>query len=40
MEYYMDQAEAAISAKDPAMAKEHMDNAEREIQTLEKFLGR
>jgi serine/threonine-protein kinase len=40
MEYYMDQAEAAISAKDPAMAKEHMDSAEREIQTLEKFLGR
>jgi serine/threonine-protein kinase len=40
MEYYMDQAEAAISAKDPALAKEHMDNADREIQTLEKFLGR
>ncbi len=40
MEYYMDQAEAAISAKDPAQAKEHMESAEREIQTLEKFLGR
>jgi serine/threonine-protein kinase len=40
MEYYMDQAEAAISAKDPALAKEHMDSAEREISTLEKFLGR
>ena len=36
----MDQAEAAISAKDPAQAKEHMESAEREIQTLEKFLGR
>ncbi len=40
MEYYMDQAEAAISAKDPALAKENMDSADREIQTLEKFLGR
>ena len=40
MEYYMDQAEAAISAKDPALAKENMESAEREIQTLEKFLGR
>jgi serine/threonine-protein kinase len=40
MEHYMDQAEAAISAKDPALAQEHMESAEREIQTLEKFLGR
>ena len=40
MEYYMDQAEAAISAKDPALAKENMENADREIQTLENFLGR
>jgi serine/threonine-protein kinase len=40
MEYYMDQAEAAISAKDPALAKENMESADREIQTLEKFLGR
>jgi hypothetical protein len=27
-------------AKDPALAKENMDSADREIQTLEKFLGR
>jgi hypothetical protein len=40
MEHYMDQADAAISAKDPALAKENMESAEREIQTLEKFLGR
>ena len=40
MEHYMDQAEAAIAAKDPDLAKEHMESAEREIQTLEKFLGR
>ena len=40
MEFYMDQLEASISAKDPEAAKEHMDSAEREIATLEKFLGR
>jgi len=40
MEYYMDQLEAAISAKDPEAAKEHMDDAEREVTALEKFLGR
>ena len=40
MEFYMDQLEAAISAKDPEAAKEHMDDADREITALEKFLGR
>ena len=40
MEYDMDQLEAAISAKDPEAAKEHMENAEGEITNLEKFLGR
>ena len=40
MEFYMDLLEAAISAKDPEAAKEHMENAEREITALEKFLGR
>jgi serine/threonine-protein kinase len=40
MEHYMDQVEAAISAKDPDTAREHMESAEREITTLEKFLGR
>ncbi len=40
MEHYMDQVEAAISAKDPDAAKENMENADREITTLEKFLGR
>ncbi|HSW49762.1 MAG TPA: serine/threonine-protein kinase [Bryobacteraceae bacterium] len=40
MEHYMDQVEAAISAKDPDAAREHMESAEREITTLEKFLGR
>ncbi len=40
LEHYMDQAEAALSAKDPDAAKTHMENAERELGTLEKFLGR
>jgi hypothetical protein len=40
MEYYMDQAEAAVSAKDADAAKENVENAEREIAILEKFLGR
>ena len=40
MEHYMDQVEAALAAKDPDAVKEHMENAEREIATLEKFLGR
>ena len=40
MEHYMDQVEAALAAKDPDAAKENMESAEREITTLEKFLGR
>jgi hypothetical protein len=36
----MDQAEAALSARNTDEAKENMENAEREISTLEKFLGR
>ena len=40
MEHYMDQVEAALSAKDPEAAKENMESADREITALEKFLGR
>jgi serine/threonine protein kinase len=40
LEHYMDQAEEALSAKDPDAAKTNMENAERELGTLEKFLGR
>jgi septation ring formation regulator EzrA len=40
MEHYMDQFDAAMAAKDPEAAREHMENAEREIGALEKFLGR
>lgn len=40
MEYYMDEAEAAIKRGDAASAKRHLDNADRETSRLEKFLGR
>lgn len=40
MEHYMDQVEAALVAKDVEAAKENMENAEREVAVLEKFLGR
>ncbi len=40
MEHYMDQADAALAAKDPDAARESMENAEREVTALEKFLGR
>jgi eukaryotic-like serine/threonine-protein kinase len=40
MEHYMDQMEAALAAKDVEAAKENMENAEREVAVLEKFLGR
>ncbi len=40
MEYYMDEAEAALKRGDSAAAKKHLDNADRETARLEKFLGR
>lgn len=40
MEYYMDEAEAALKRGDAAAAKKHLDNADRETTRLEKFLGR
>jgi serine/threonine-protein kinase len=40
MEYYMDEAEAALKRGDAAAAKRHLDNADRETTRLEKFLGR
>lgn len=40
MEYYMDEAEAAIKRGDAAAAKRHLENADRETSRLEKFLGR
>lgn len=40
MEFYMDEAEAAVKRGDAAAARRHLDNAERETARLEKFLGR
>jgi hypothetical protein len=39
MKGYMDRADAALSASRPNAAKRNMDQAEREIDFLEKFLG-
>lgn len=40
MQTYMRQTDAALASKDPDAAKENMDNVERELGVLEKFLGR
>lgn len=40
MEFYMDEAEAAIKRGDAAAAKRHLENADRETARIEKFLGR
>ncbi|MGA9058453.1 MAG: hypothetical protein WB763_18285 [Terriglobia bacterium] len=40
MEQYTGQADAALKARSPEAAKKYMDLAEREIEKLEKFLGR
>jgi serine/threonine-protein kinase len=40
MNTLMGEAERAISAGDLNAAKEYMDRADREVTTLEKFLGR
>ena len=40
MQQYMSKAEAALDSKNPEAAKKYMDLAEREIEKLEKFLGK
>lgn len=40
MERYMDEADSAIAARNPAQARHYQDLAEREITALEKFFGR
>jgi serine/threonine-protein kinase len=40
MEAYLNEAEVSLKSADPARAKKNMDSAEREIEKLEKFLGR
>lgn len=39
-EYYMDESENALKSADPAAARKALDSAEREIERLERFLGR
>jgi hypothetical protein len=40
MEFLLDEAEAALKRQDLAAAKRNLDNAERETDKLEQFLGR
>ena len=40
LEYLMDAAESSLGAEDPAAAKKNLDLAERQLETLERFLGR
>ena len=39
-EFYMDESEDALKTGDPTAARKALDSAEREIERLEKFLGR
>jgi hypothetical protein len=39
MQFEMDQAEASLNASDPAQARQHLDYAERALETLEKALN-
>ncbi len=38
--YYLDEAEAALAERDAEAAKNYLSQAERQLRTLEKFLGR
>ena len=40
MNTYLDGAEAALNAGDPAKAKDYLERAEPQVQKLEKFLNR
>jgi hypothetical protein len=40
MDQYMNRADAALASADPGVATRYMDLAEREIDKLDKFLGR
>jgi serine/threonine-protein kinase len=40
MEYYLDEAQAAVKQGDLARAKKNLEAAERAIETIEKFFGR
>jgi len=40
MDAYLNEAEVTMKAGDPVKVKKNLDSAEREIEKLEKFLGR
>jgi serine/threonine-protein kinase len=40
MEFFLDDAQAALKAGDAARAKRNLESAERALETIEKFLGR
>jgi serine/threonine-protein kinase len=40
MELYLNEAEASLKSGDPVRMKKNLDSAEREVEKLEKFLGR
>lgn len=40
MEFYLDEAQAAVGAGNPAKAKSSLASAERALEAIEKFLGR
>ena len=40
LEYFMDEAESSLRAGNPGAAKKNLDYAERQLETLERFLGR
>jgi serine/threonine-protein kinase len=40
MEFFLDDAQAALKAGDAARAKKNLESAERALETIEKFLGR
>jgi hypothetical protein len=39
MENYMDEADRALQSNNPALAQKRMDQAERQVENLEKFTG-
>jgi hypothetical protein len=40
IEYFMDEADEALKAGDPDGVKKNLDQAERQVEVVEKFLGR
>ena len=40
VEFYLDEAQAAMAARNVAKAKQNLDKAERSLAIVERFLGR